>query len=177
MYWAIASGIEDCSVASCTAAQFQATGLDAVFAIATNGSSLFWTDSTTGNVMSCAASSGACTNPITIDALRNAPTVIAADGNNVYWAEADGVMQCPATGCGGNQPTALASGQQNANSIAVDATYVYWTTGASVVRASIGVANSATTIAQNQGGAATVGVGQQAVYWSVSGGAVMMLGK
>jgi hypothetical protein len=141
------------------------------------GSMVFWIDGTTGNIMNCAASVGACTNPVTIDPLRNAPTVIAADSNNVYWAESDGVMQCPASGCAGKPPTALASGPETANSIAADATYVYWTTGTSVRRASIGVANSATTFAQNQTGAANLGVGQKAVYWSVSGGAVMMLSK
>ena len=178
-WWENTNLIEACSIASCTPVQFTAaTSLNGgPFSVAADSSTVFWTDSSIGKVMSCAATSGACASPATVASGRTSPDALTTDGANVYWSDAAGVFQCPVGGCGGAAPTLLASGQQNANSIVSDGTYVYWATGSSIVRARVGQASSALTIAPNQTGAGTIGVGNQAVYWSLSSGNLMLLAK
>jgi hypothetical protein len=134
---------------------------------------LYWSDPF--QVSSCALGMP-CSSPSQV-AFSDTPTVLTADSSNVYWSDTSGIKQCPRAGCGSASPIALAGGQQNANSIVSDGTHVYWANGSSILRAQVGVMNSATAIAQNQNGAATVGVGNVGVYWSVSAGPVMMLAK
>jgi hypothetical protein len=141
---------------------------------------LYWTDTSAGAVMKCTTTSGntsGCTATSAIASFLVSPSVLAVDGTNVYWSDSLGVHQCPVGGCGATSPVTLGAGQQNANSIVADGNYVYWANGSSVIRAHVGVADSAAAIAQNQAGAATVGTGTKGIYWSVQNGAVMMLAK
>jgi hypothetical protein len=162
LYWVNGTVIDSCSIASCTPVQYSG---DNPSAITNNGSSIFWSDGS-GYVYGCSATSGACTNPVTISSGRVSPGAVAADSNYVYWADNAGIMECPVGGCGGSAPIALGTG--NLNSLVTDGTYVYWTDGNGVWRARPGVANSAIEIVPNETGAGTVGVGSVGVYWSTT---------
>jgi hypothetical protein len=176
-WWSSTTQIDMCNASSCSPIQYVAANstTEAPYSIASNGSDIFWVDATTGSVRVCGVN-GTCTYPQDIITGRTSPTLLTADSNNVYWSEATGVLQCPTIGCAGTQLT-LAAGQQNVNSIVSDGSHVYWTNGNNVVRAQIGVANSAVTIAPNEGGAGPVVVTSNAVYWGVSSGDIMLLAK
>jgi hypothetical protein len=179
-WWDSNSAIYSCALGSCAnpaGGQFIAatSGTGGPQTLAANGSNVFWTDTGTGSVRGCAVSSGACAGAFTVHS-SSGPSVIIADASNVYWNDNNNVWQCPASG-GCTSPIGLAAGLQTANSLASDGTYVYWTTGNGVVRAQIGVANSATSIAGPQSAPSTVGVTNKGVYWSVNGAAIMVLAK
>jgi hypothetical protein len=108
-----------------------ATGLAGPTGIAVNATTVFWTDTGSGLVMSVPIAGGAA---VTIATNQTAPFAIAADSSSVYWNNQDTtstftgngtIMKAPA---GGGTAVTLASGQRiSRGAIAVDGQNVYWT--------------------------------------------------
>jgi hypothetical protein len=140
------------------------------YAIATDGSNVYWT---TANTVSKMSTSGGPSTPIASGQMY--PYSIAVDVSNVYWVNygstsaSDGtVMMAP---IGGGSAIPLASGQAQPNSIAVDATYVYWTTSSatngSVLKVPI-AGGTPTTLASGQTNARSIAVDATSAYWTNS---------
>jgi hypothetical protein len=82
--------------------------------------------SPTGSLMKCGALG--CARAVTLAANLHAPSGLALDGANIYWANSgDGtVMKCAVAQC---TPTIIASSQNHPVAVAVGSTSVYWTNG------------------------------------------------
>jgi hypothetical protein len=101
------------------------------------------------------------------------PSVIAADGNNVYFVMENGnsgasstVLQEPATPSDGGATITIASAQGNTSSIATDGTNVYWANPANgtIDQAPVG-GGAVTTLATTQG-ASSIAIDSAYVYWA-----------
>jgi hypothetical protein len=68
---------------------------------------------------------------VLIATAQDAPTGIALDDDNVYWANRDAgtIVSCPLSGCNGDSPTELVADQEGVLGIAVDATSIYFMSG------------------------------------------------
>lgn len=128
----------NCVFSTCTASACDpvtlASGQESPLDLAIDTSSVYWTNTNGGTVMSCSV--GGCGNhAATLSPIQgNNPTALAIDSTSFYWLDfADGkLQQCPLKGCPGN-PTVLASQQQTGKAIAVNATTAYWSEGAGPV--------------------------------------------
>jgi hypothetical protein len=133
LYWANFQSVVKCAIGLCTASTFLASAAPAGPGIASNASSVFFTDTGACNggppcgVESVAKTGGTAVaiTPISYLIAGNGGT-LAVDATNVYWTDL-AVYTCPITGCGPSGLTTLVSGQPNAFGIAVDATSVYFT--------------------------------------------------
>jgi hypothetical protein len=136
--------------------------------IASDATSIYWTDSGLGRVMKVALGGG---KPTTIASRQNSPMAIAVDDNNVYWTTQSGtVMKAPLAG---GPPAALASGQGNLAGIAVDATNVYWTGTGSIMKVPID-GGRPVTLASRQSAPYGIAVDANSVYWTDNGAGTVM---
>lgn len=93
--------------------------------MAQDTANVYWTESTTGNVLTC-PKTGCGASPTKLATGQQSPNGITTDGVDVYWTNGDSIMSCAVGGCGSN-PTVFASGQAMPFAVAVDTVSVYWT--------------------------------------------------
>lgn len=98
---------------------------------------VFWTNFTTGEVMTAPILGGtppAAGAPVALFTGQNKPYGIVVDGADLYWTnDGDGtVMKAPKAG---GTPKVIASGQNGPGAIAVDGTNVYWINEGSLTKA------------------------------------------
>ena len=127
----------DCGGQACQAGQCQpatlASSLSKPWGIAISATSVCWTNTGDGSVMTAPVAGGVAATVLATG--QSNPMSIAVDATNVYWVTTGGgtVMACAIGGCAG-KPVALASGQSSPWGIAVDAANAYFTVGAAVSR-------------------------------------------
>ena len=140
-YWGAGPSVTDCvaTSTSCPAAMalLAVPGATAAFYLATDGTTVYWTEQAAdGGVRSCPVSG--CTTPAVVAASQATPTLIAADRSGVYWINTGtppAIMACPPGGACPS-PTVLWTGAYTPAGLAVDARAVYFTLpGASTVMA------------------------------------------
>ena len=100
---------------------FLATAIDAA-AMASDGTTVFWTESRPGFVKSVPAKGGPTT--VIASAQMNAAAIVV-DDSAIYWAVSEAII---AVAKGGGSPTPLVStpSNPNAQALAVDASNLYW---------------------------------------------------
>jgi hypothetical protein len=101
--------------------------------VAVDSINVYWTNSTTGEVLSCAKTGCGGQPTVLVSSSTLHPQSIAAANSMVYYfayksGNLGSIMSCSARNCN-NQPLVLAANQSGALAIVVDATYVYWTEG------------------------------------------------
>ena len=145
VYWSTTAGeIMRCDLAGCgrtpTIVMSSGAKIPAVKELAVDANNVYFTDANPaglGQILAC-AKTGCDNQPTVIASGLNAPTAIATDGVDVYWAEVgvnvlDGqavvdaglVRKCAVGGCS-NAPTTVASGLNMPTAVAVDGGHVYW---------------------------------------------------
>ncbi len=131
MYWSMrgpdnmSGTVEKVSLAGGTPSTL-ASGLGDPQGVATDATSVYWTNYVDGTVQKILHDGGAI---VTLASEQFNPTVIAVDDTNVYWSTTFSVLEVPKNG---GTPTTL--GDSQAFAIALDATSVYWTDGTSVLK-------------------------------------------
>ncbi len=106
-----------------------ASGQGSPWAINVSGGNAYWTDYSSGNVMTCSVSDCSGTM-VTLAQNQNNPDGIAVSNGEVYWADYNGaaIMACQASNCAGTLVT-LASNQYYPNYLTVSSGEIYWTDG------------------------------------------------
>lgn len=153
-----------------------ASGQSAPMGVAADGTHVYWTNLTGGEVQQCPA--GGCTAPVTLAAGNSSPSFVAVDGVNVYFTNQGGTVNvvpaCNGSGsCG--PPSVLASGQGKPYGIAVGGGDVYWTNlgdGSVAKCATSGCGNLPTVLAVNQQGPRSIVTDGVNVYWTNRGTAI-----
>ncbi len=155
-----------------------ATDAQEPFGIATDGTYLYWTDRTAGEIVRYKQVPPADRTPLA--EAQGGPTGITLGDSYVYWtAKSDNaIRRTPVTGViGGPDDLATAAdGVNGPTAIAVDSNYVYWTneTAGTIMRVPKsgvsgagggGGSNSVETLASNQNGPNAIAVDNDAVYW------------
>jgi hypothetical protein len=174
----------DCLGGSCVAGVCQPVNLAPAVApqgVAVDATNVYWTDSTTGQVATCAKSG--CNGTPTFLVSNSAqlyPQSIVAEGGTVYYVTYDfsnpgAVFGCGAGGCN-NLPTTIAANQAGPIALAADSSNLYWTTqGGQVMQCALGGCSGNPTALATVAGLQPLGIGALAVdatsvYWSDSGG-------
>ncbi len=143
-----------------------AANQDQPFAIATNGSSVVWTDEgNSGSVMKVDVGGA---SPVTLASGESTPAAIAIDQANVYWVtigDSKAVMTVPIAG---GVPTMLAAAT-DPWAIATDGATVYFTDGDSILSVPR-AGGTPTTLATNQPFPFVLVVDGTTLYWSTARG-------
>jgi hypothetical protein len=134
VYWttnATAGPVLACPLDGCASAPTHVAGGDASFAIATDDTSVYWSD--WNAVWTCAFEG--CTNATPLAAVAG-HVALAVDDANVYWAYADEgvIFSCSKRAC--LEPTVVATHQPGTTALASDGARLYWTTKTDVMRCS-----------------------------------------
>jgi hypothetical protein len=97
--------------------------------VATDGATVFWTNSRMGGVYACSVA-GCNATPTLIAAAQVDAWDIALGPEHVYWTAANNVMSCALSGCGGS-PRYLGTHVPPPRGIAFDprSGYLYWASG------------------------------------------------
>lgn len=157
------------SLSSCVplAGSHFASGQGPATGIATNGTTVCWTQKEVGGAVSCQPVTGG--TPSTIATNQGTPAYIAMDATNVYWTNFGGgnVVTKPISG---GTRTVLAQGT-NPNRIVIDANNVYWTDGGSVYRSNKSTSGK-TLLGTGPGTAMGLAVDSTNVYWTYQNGSL-----
>lgn len=134
VYWASVGRNGPGAIVGCTGdCPMYVSGLladsqDGPAGLMTDGTNLYWTNGSSGEVMSCPAwlpdaGMNPC-NPTALATGRESPGALAVQGDTIYWSDDAGIVTCPIAGCN-DQPTVLVPGAQ-VYWLAVDENNVYW---------------------------------------------------
>jgi hypothetical protein len=150
------------SLATATSLQIATQLQGQTAAVASNGSTVFYADSTD---LSSVAPNGSNANTIEPGQYASAVT---ADAKYVYWTsglQSGAILRAPV---GGGSPVTLASNQFYPNAIAVDGANVYWTTGegggGTVMEVPIN-GGPVVTLASGQAYPTGIAINNTRVYW------------
>lgn len=102
--------------------------------VAWNGTSVYWANSSSGNIRRADA---LLQNDVIFVSSRNTPRRIVANAANVFWTVSGGIETVPVTGGGVSQY----SGDATPRDLAIDATYIYVVTQTEVRRLTHGGQN------------------------------------
>jgi hypothetical protein len=160
VYWTNfgAYTLDECAVAGCNMMPTPFTSVtvstNGFGRLATDGTSLFFSDGGNGIVRSCPLA-GCGAGPTVLATLQANPWGIAVDAANVYWVNdvtTGTVVTCPKSGCGLDNTllVTLATNQDTPRTMAIDATDTFWVTqgGGTVMKcAKAGCGQKPTTLA------------------------------
>jgi hypothetical protein len=119
--------------------QVLATGLTSLWAIASDGTDVWFTTLGTsakgyadGAIYRCSVT-GACGSPPgPFISNQPKPTAVVSDGSNVYWGSAlGGISKCPVVGCPDGGPSVISS--DSVTSMTQDASALYFTSPSGIV--------------------------------------------
>ena len=109
-----------------------ASGLNSPYAIAIDGTDVYWTETGSGSIKKAPIAGGAA---VTIISGLTSPTNIGVDGTNVYWKDGSGAIR-KAPKAGGTI-TNLVTGVSPDFTMTIDSVNVYWQDNCSVSKVSI----------------------------------------
>jgi hypothetical protein len=145
-----------------------ATDQEQPFGIATNGTSVFWTNQASGGngtVMKVAVGGG---TPVTLASGQGAPTQIAFDATNVYWLTIGGPNAVMTVPIAGGTPSLFAAAS-SPWALATDGATVYWTDGDTIFSAPRD-GGTPTTLASGQPFPFALAVDGTTLYFSTARG-------
>jgi hypothetical protein len=124
-----AGAVYSCPLGGCASPTLVASSGGSPFDLAADGTYVYWTTDTGGQVLRCPLAGCANQAPFVVADNQAGPGGIAVDASGVYWLNrtAGTVLRCDTSGCGANGPTVLAGGQNDPWEIVLDATSLYWT--------------------------------------------------
>ncbi|HSQ62231.1 MAG TPA: hypothetical protein VLM85_03415 [Polyangiaceae bacterium] len=138
-------------------------------AVAVGGSTVYWRDYSSGDVLACDATS--CTSATTLASKQGVFGGIAANACGAYWtvSQTGAVVMCPSTGCP-NGPITLASGTlSGTRPIAVDASGAYWASADGIVSCPLGGCAQPRLLAKGTGSTTAIALDASNVYWATKG--------
>jgi hypothetical protein len=136
------------------------------FAIAVDGTSVYWAEYDGSNIMSVPLNGGTL---VTLATGQNDPQSIAVDATSVYWTDTTGtssgggmLLSIP---LGGGAITTLAEGPYNFGVLAIDASNVYWD-GPSYVQSVPLLGGTPTTLVSGLNFSGGIAVNATTVFWA-----------
>jgi hypothetical protein len=94
--------------------------------VAVDGTEVFFSSATPGNIMTASLPLSGTTPPTAIEHNRMSPNAMATDGTFIYWSQAVANGSIDRASVSGGQVTPLAMQQNYPSCIAIDATSIYW---------------------------------------------------
>ena len=186
VYWTAKNSVGRIDLGGGTATSLLSTTLKTgAWALAIDGSTLYWADQILGTIQVIPVGGGPST---TVAKGLSAPDGVVVDATDVYWAEGTdqqtegSISRMPKAG---GSPVTLAAHQQGPRALALDDTSVYWTDSAVYVPSPTGLVmkapksgGAATPLASGQGNPLGIAVDATDVYWVNSdSGTVMRVPK
>jgi hypothetical protein len=135
-------------------------------ALATDGSNLYWQNSSTRKLVKKSIGGGAA---VEVASVQDYAPYIVVVANNAYWIELDpgGVGVIKTVPTVGGAPTPLTSSEDDPQHLAVDGTYVYWTNkDGSVYKVPVGGGPKNMLVAAHDSDAWGIAVDATSVYWT-----------
>lgn len=148
-----------------------ASGQGGPFGLTSDSTSLYWTNTTGGQVMRIPKEGG---TPVTLASGQLEPHAIVSSGPHLFWANRGNqtimYMKLPPSGV---EPVEVASGQPDLEGLTFDGDFVFWASGSSVVKKaslSDGVVSAVTDVPSGPKDLAISGGTH--VYWSNADGSI-----
>jgi len=139
IYWADAldpSSIKKCSASSCPGTPTNiatSPSTDIYRYVATDGSNVYWVDSTSDVAFECPVTGCPSSGPIVLGTSAGPVTV---DSTGVYWATNNSIVRCAIGGCSGSPTTVVPGITPNPSSprVLLDTANIYWMSGTTLMK-------------------------------------------